>query len=411
MSWTRRRYQVLTAGLVVAAWAAVYAVMVATSEPPAPPESAAKVNRELAILMAVPTLVYVAAALLVLHFWLTRAGARMSAMDPPERALAAAVATLPEHRRDWGAAMTAELAEVRGRSARWRFALSCAMAALWPRTGPWAVPALLAAVVVAATVAAGPVVDAAVPGLGVFAASFLGLAGALMVLAVARSRRARFPVPAATALVVGGVAASIVMTVVFLLREPSAAQYLPPTRAVLLAAVLAGCLWVAVTSPRSLGASRRAPYIGAGAALAYVVGQLVTRRITTDPRFAADVPEGVAVLLGLSFFLGPAALYFVPALWAGLVDRSFRSGVQAGAWAAIASLPLTYALWLYEGLRIYPITGELVFAVDPGPIGANLADAVLWCLEFAPVVGIPCAVFGAAVAANAPRAIQANRPA
>jgi hypothetical protein len=101
-------------------------------------------------------------------------------------------------------------------------------------------------------------------------------------------------------------------------------------------------------------------------------------------------------------FLGPAALFSFPALLAAKADRSFRSGLQAGAWTAITFLPLTYALWLYEGLRIYPITGELVFAVDPGPIGVNLADAVFWCLQYAPLVGIPCAVFGAAVAAYKP---------
>lgn len=156
--------------------------------------------------------------------------------------------------------------------------------------------------VVAAAVASGSGVGAAVPGLGGFAVSFVGLAGALVVLAVARGRRVRFPVPAATVLVAGGVAAAIVMTVVFLLREPAAAAYLPPARAVLLAAVLAGCLWVAVASPRSLGTSRLAPRIG-----------------------------------------------------------------------------------------------------------VNLADAVFWCLMFAPVVGVPCAVFGAALAACiAPRATQAQ---
>jgi hypothetical protein len=191
------------------------------------------------------------------------------------------------------------------------------------------------------------------------------------------------------------------MTVIFLVQEPSAAQYLPPGQAVLLAAVLAGCLWVAAASGRWLGTSRLAPRIGAGAALVYVVGQLLARRAITDPRLDPDVLEAITFLLAGLFFFGPAALFFFPALWAGLADRSFRSGVQAGAWTAIAALPLTYALWLYEALRIYPITGELVFAVDPGPIGVNLADALFWCLVFAPVIGVPCAVFGAAIAAYA----------
>jgi hypothetical protein len=390
MSWTRRRLQVLTAGVMVGAWAVIYLAII-TFAPLGDPavEDGAKLNRETALLLAVPTAVYVVAALLVLHFWLVRAGARLVATDPPGRVLAAAVATLPAHRRDWGAAMCAELDEVRGRPARWRFALSCARAALrLPRFGGLPVLALGAGLVVAATVAAGPVVGAAVPGLGVFAAGFVGLAGGL-----ALTRRVRFPVPAASVLVAGGVAAAIVMTVVFLLREPASAQYLPPGRSVFLAAILAGSLWIAVASPRWLGTSRRAPYLGAGAALVYVVLQVLARRL-----IGADPSEAVTLLLAPMILFGPAVLFFFPALWAGLADRSFRSGMQAGAWTAITSLPLSFALWLYEGLRIYPITGELVFAVDPGPIGVNLADAVFWCLVFAPVVGIPCAVFGAAAA-------------
>jgi hypothetical protein len=91
----------------------------------------------------------------------------------------------------------------------------------------------------------------------VFAVSFTGLVGAMVVLAVARSRRLRLPVPAPTVLVTGGVAASIAVTVIFLRREPAAAEYLPPAAAVYLAAVLAGCLWVALAAPRWLGTGRR----------------------------------------------------------------------------------------------------------------------------------------------------------
>jgi hypothetical protein len=62
----------------------------------------------------------------------------------------------------------------------------------------------------------------------VFAVTFTGLVGAMLVLAVARSRRPRLPVPAPTVLVTAAVAASIAATVTFLRREPTAAQYLPP---------------------------------------------------------------------------------------------------------------------------------------------------------------------------------------
>jgi hypothetical protein len=128
--------------------------------------------------------------------------------------------------------------------------------------------------VAAAVAAAGPAVDAAVPGLGAFTVSFVGLVGAMVVLAVARVRRVRVPLAAPTLLVTGAVAAAVTMTVIFLLRDP-------------------------------------------------------------------------------------AAVFFVPAFAAGWVGRSFRTGLRAGIWAGIASLPLTYALWLHEALRLYAINGGL----------------------------------------------------
>jgi hypothetical protein len=55
--------------------------------------------------------------------------------DAAARFLAVAVATLPEERRDWGAAMMAELSSVAASAARWRFAASSARAALFPPAG------------------------------------------------------------------------------------------------------------------------------------------------------------------------------------------------------------------------------------------------------------------------------------
>jgi hypothetical protein len=191
--------------------------------------------------------------MLLVHHWWSRNGVHLAATDPPGRLLAAVVATLPEHRHQWGAAMTAELAEVQGRQARWRFALSTARAAVWtPRPSGRPVLALVTGMVATLVAAAGPAVGAVVPGLGVFAVSFVGLVGALVVLAVARSRPLRLPVPAPTLLVAGGVAAAITLTVIFLRRDPTAANYLPPAGAVFLAAILAGCVWIAVATPRSL---------------------------------------------------------------------------------------------------------------------------------------------------------------
>ncbi len=52
--------------------------------------------------------------------------------DFPSRLLAAAVARMPEHRREWGEAMKAELACLQDSGCRWGFAVSCLSAALFP---------------------------------------------------------------------------------------------------------------------------------------------------------------------------------------------------------------------------------------------------------------------------------------
>jgi hypothetical protein len=271
-------------------------------------ESAAKVNREFALLLTLSTALWVTAALVLVDHWWSRTGIRLSAMDPPGRLLAAAVATLPDHRREWGMAMHAELAEVQGRSAR----------------------------------------------------------------------------------------------------------YLPPANAVFLAAVLAGCVWIAVAAPRSLSSNRLAPHLGVAAAVVLVVGQLLLMRAASyEPRIESQGQQLVDLLAALWFWFGPATVFFVPAFAAGSAGRSFRAGLQAGIWAGIAALPLTYALWLHEALRLYAINGGLLWFGDGAPEGENLSAALFWTLRFAPLLGLPFAVIGAAIGAGAarPPAAQAQHAA
>lgn len=103
----------------------------------------------------------VAAARLLWRAWWARTATRESTMDGAGWLLGAAVAMLPAARRDWGAAMAAELAQVGGRWSRWRFAAGCARAALFPpRRSP--VPLLVTgALAAAAVVGAGLAVGAA----------------------------------------------------------------------------------------------------------------------------------------------------------------------------------------------------------------------------------------------------------
>jgi hypothetical protein len=191
MNRTRRRLQIVTAAAVVAAWVALYLVVITTAPLNYDPatESAAKVNREFALLLAIPTALWVAAALLLVDHWWRQAGASVSGLDGPARLLAVATATLPADRRDWGAAMTAELAQIQDRASRWRFAAGCTRTAVFPPGGHRAATVVAGALTVAALAATGLATGAVLPAGRVFALTFVGLVGGLATLTVARSGR------------------------------------------------------------------------------------------------------------------------------------------------------------------------------------------------------------------------------
>src|SRR5206468_7596663 len=92
--------------------------------------------------------------------------------DAPARIVAVAAGLLPEHRRDWGRAMAAELAQIHGHGRRWRFAAGAVRVALLPP--PRRRNRVLAVALAGLAAAAGATVVAAseVPGLSVFAASW-----------------------------------------------------------------------------------------------------------------------------------------------------------------------------------------------------------------------------------------------
>jgi hypothetical protein len=335
MRWTRRRVQAITTWAVVVGWAVFSAVALAHADPLPTPDTAV-------MWLVVPPLLWVVAVRLVLRHWWSETGPPMSAMDLPGRLLAAAVGGAPRAPARVGSGDDRRAGRGPGSVARWRFALSSARAALrLPPAGGWPVLALMLAVVAVAT--AGPAVGAAVPGLTVFAVSFTGLLGAMVVLAVARSRRPRLPAPAPapTVLVTGGVAAAIAIavTVIFLRRQPAAAGYLPPAAAVCLAAVLAGCLWIALASPRWLGTSQLAPHLGAAAAVVFAAWFLLANRTDgTQPPFLLVL--GLAAVLVVT----PIAVFFVTRSTAGCCSTARWSPPSAPTWlmpwsSASASFP------------------------------------------------------------------------
>lgn len=340
-------------------------------------------------LVAAPS---VLAAMLLVRAWWTRSSARLRALDGPARLLAVAVGALPAERREWAVAMESELARVEGRQARWRFAVSATRTAFLPPPSSRRPVVLASAAAVVLVAAASLAVGRAMPELQVFAASFMVLASALAVLAVAR-RRPIAPSPTIAAIACAAVAGSIAATVYLLLKDPSNGAVLRPAHSVLLGAALAGSLWLALTPPPSLITSRSAR--GLGVALGFALGA----GFLWASGFPGDTGEGVMGFV----ILGTILMFFVGSGLAALIDRSFRSGVQTAVWGATIGALLIYIVWLVEAVRWYQAGAGFLLDADYAPtMAANLGDAVFWVFIFIPIWALPFGVFGAALGAWRP---------
>jgi hypothetical protein len=385
MSLPERRYEGVVSAVVIAAFAAFWMVAFAAGDPP---EFRSQYLYS-AILMAMLATPWVIAARLLWRAWWARHAASLHALDGPARLLAAAVATLPAERRDWGAAMAAELAHVEGRSARWWFAAGCARAALFPPCVNRGSVLVVGGLSAAAVMTCGLAVGRALPAMQVFAVAFTGLAGGLSTLAVARSGRL-YPGGESPVLACGGlaaVAACVAVTAHFLIRNPAAAEHLPPSTAVVLAVVLAGGLGLALIPPHGLATSRVARGLGAGGAVTLGLGFFATSRLTVHTNGGPFI----------WVIFAPPVIFFAASAAAGATGRSFRAGLQTVAWTALAGTLVVYAITVPEALHRYAIDGRTLGDGETGyPIGVNLADAV-WGLVVIPILGLPFGVIGAAV--------------
>jgi hypothetical protein len=364
--------------------------------PPTP-----EIQLDMAIWMAVFATPWMLAAWLLWRAWWRRAGARLSALDGPAWLLAAAAATLPADRRDWGAAMVAELTQVQGGRARRRFAAGCARAAVFPPRGRGAAVGVAGALAVVATAAAALATGAALPAGRVFAPAFVGLLGGLATLTLARSRRVRRPGPglAIAGLALAGVAGCLAFTTWYLAEYPSTpsghpptiSPTLPPATAVALAVLLAGCLWLTLRPPGWLLPERHGRRFGVGAALALVTGFVLVSRLGLRGVDLAD-----AGMMSYLLFATPVVV-LVGSAAAAAVGRSFRAGLWACAWATLLGVPLIIAAWLAEAPRWYRQVGGLLLDGDGGVgMGANLGDATWWTLIVLVLWALPLGVLGAA---------------
>jgi hypothetical protein len=397
MSRTRRLG--LIGGLAAVAIAAtpfacLWVLQARNAEPPP-----ANVWLDIAIWMAVLGTPAMLAAWLLWRAWWRQAGSRLSGMDGPAWLLAAARAALPADRRQWGAAMAAELAQVEGGTARWRFAAGCASAAVVPGGNRVAVT-VAGALAVAAIAAATLVTGAALPAGRVFALAFVGLLGGLATLAVARSRRIGWtaPGPALTGLALAGVTACLAFTIYYLAEHPSydrvghaVAVSLPPVTAVVLAAALAGCLALALRPPRWLLPDRKARWFGIAMAVALVGGFLLDARLV-QPGLDPGSHGMMEYLLN-----GPLLVILPGSALAAAVGRSLRSGLWACAWAVVLAAPLLITAWLAEALHWDRVgRGAVLDRAGPMGVGANLGDAVWWPLLFLALWALPLGILGAA---------------
>jgi hypothetical protein len=79
-----------------------------------------------------PLAVTVALLLCLLRNRIKDIRSTLPTMDTPGLLLAVAARQMPGERREWGAAMMAELSEIHDLASRWRFALSCVRVVLFP---------------------------------------------------------------------------------------------------------------------------------------------------------------------------------------------------------------------------------------------------------------------------------------
>jgi hypothetical protein len=281
----RRLGGLAVSAAAAAPFVAVWVAMLRAADDPL----TARARLELAIWLAVFGTPWAVAARLLWRAWWRRTGAGLSSFDGPAWLLAAAAATLPADRRDWGAAMAAELTQVPDRAERWRFAAGSARVAVLPPGGNRAAAGVAGTLAVAALVAAGLATGAALPELRVFALTFVGLVGGLATLAVARRRRVgrAGPGPVIAGLGLAAVAGCVAATTWYLTEypvtnaghPPVVSATLPPVTAVALALTLAGGLWLALTPPRWLAGDRHGRRFGVGVAVALAAGFVLLSRL------------------------------------------------------------------------------------------------------------------------------------
>ena len=206
--------------------------------------------------------------------------------DLPARIVAVAARLLHGDRREWGAAMAAELAQLHQRPARWRFALGCAHAALIAPSHP----------------------NAGAPGVAI------------------------------TVMFLAGVAGCIAATSFVLTTWPHAANDISRGLAAWFAASLIAYLWIALRPPHAIVAHRDAARRGAAFGFALFLITAVGRRAID----AIVPPSNGDVIVGVFLIVTVVGTFCTTAFAAARADRSFGAGVTASLWVGLVCSILTF---------------------------------------------------------------------
>ena len=291
-----------------------------------------------------------------------RKSGRQPADDLARHFLALVAARTPADRGEWSQAMLAELDQVAGRRARWRFALSAARAALAPPGSGRFTASALAAIAVTTAIAmhvqmpqTGLVIAIAVPGLPALCA-WVALSGPVAPQSVSAAGR-----------VAQGAAAAVIVTcpvaaVRLIADYPGpAGNGLRDVTAVaaIVGAEVAACLLLVLRRPGLLGAGRHSGLGGLAAALATGSVFLVQQ----PPGGQSDNPvvttAVLATAIGAPLAVGALAAVLHFAASGGFV-RSLCSAVCEVLWGALLTGPA--------------ITTAFLFTTSHGAIAAEAAE-------------------------------------
>jgi hypothetical protein len=266
----------------------------------------------------------------------------MGRPDPARSLVALAAGLLPAARRDWGQAMLAEVDQIQGRAARWRFALGCARVALVAPRQVGGPALLLRAGLVAGAAAVGVGIYALAPAMAAVAVLFPAVLAGFVWLALLRARSApgqqEGPGWPLRAVILGEVAGWVGVVMYAVVRYPAMGAF-NLWAAVAFTGLLAGYVWMALLPPRlvtsELAAARRPALVGGLAAGGLVVAG----------RAVAHLGE-VQVLKGSSWL----ALLVTPVVVGAVAARSgvadgaaaqvradvgMRAALQAGVWSGL----------------------------------------------------------------------------